>query len=257
MSLSILKENDSKLLNCSFIEESKYFYISQFSDTLKVSRFKFNSFNVKSLVKKGKIESLLLELHALPDITAITETKLTSSKACMANIENYNFSHVQSLSNVGGVDINVRENLSYFQKTDINIDIEDCESLFIKIANHASNRKTNKTLIGVVYRHLRSCFKSFQSKFCDILHKLNHSNCSFLISDFNIDLKKQNIDSKISDYYSSGRYLLINKPTRLTPKSSTTLDHIYTNQIKKVCCSGILVCDVSDHFPVLCIFTNL
>ena len=50
----------------------------------------------------------------------------------MANIELYDFSHFQSLSNAGGVGIYVKKNLSYFQRTDINIDIEDCESLFIE-----------------------------------------------------------------------------------------------------------------------------
>ena len=71
---------------------------------------------------------------------------------------------------------------------------------------------------------------------------------------------KQNSDSKVSTYlneiYSAGSYLLINKPTRITLISSTTLDDFYTNHIDKICLPGILIYDISDHLPIFCSFKN-
>ena len=90
---------------------------------------------------------------------------------------------------------------------------------------------------------------------------LDHSNNSFfLLGDYNIDLSKQNIEPKVRNYinevYSSGCCSLINKPTRITSISSTILDHVYTNSSEKVCASGILVLDVSDHLPTFCTIQN-
>ena len=52
----------------------------------------------------------------------------------------------------------------------------------------------------------------------------------------------------------------INKPTRVTKKTATAIDHIITNSfVKNIFKTAIIKSDVSDHFPI-CIFfpsTNL
>ena len=40
---------------------------------------------------------------------------------------------------------------------------------------------------------------------------------------------------------------MITKPTRISETSSTLIDHIYSNNIKKAHSSGIVITDVSDH----------
>ena len=46
----------------------------------------------------------------------------------------------------------------------------------------------------------------------------------------------------------------INKPTRVTRKTATTIDHILTNSfINTTIKTGIIKSDVSDHFPI-CLF---
>ena len=57
----------------------------------------------------------------------------------------------------------------------------------------------------------------------------------------------------LSDIYSAGCYSVINVPTRISPTSASTLDHIYTNSINKTRLSGVLIFDVSDHLPTFCI----
>ena len=50
---------------------------------------------------------------------------------------------------------------------------------------------------------------------------------------------------------------LIDLPSRMTSKSKSLMDHIYTNDIKYRINSGILVSDISDHFPVFAIIRKM
>ena len=46
----------------------------------------------------------------------------------------------------------------------------------------------------------------------------------------------------------------INKPTRVTKKTATAIDHIITNSfVENIFKTAIIKSDVSDHFPI-CIF---
>ena len=53
-------------------------------------------------------------------------------------------------------------------------------------------------------------------------------------------------------------YPVINKPTRVSKRSMTCIDHIYTNSfINQDLTSGIIKTDYSDHFPVFVIDKNM
>ena len=60
--------------------------------------------------------------------------------------------------------------------------------------------------------------------------------------------------------YQNGMIPTINKPTRVTKKTATAIDHIITNSfVENTYKTAIIKSDVSDHFPI-CIFipsTNL
>ena len=44
---------------------------------------------------------------------------------------------------------------------------------------------------------------------------------------------------------------VINKPTRITRKNATAIDHIITNSFLDKCFeTGIIKTDISDHFPI-------
>ena len=51
---------------------------------------------------------------------------------------------------------------------------------------------------------------------------------------------------------SYGLLPLITKPTRVTETTSTTLDHILTNDVHHCLLTGIIQYDLSDHYPVFC-----
>ena len=74
------------------------------------------------------------------------------------------------------------------------------------------------------------------------------------MGDFNIDLLKYNYCNFSTEFFnqfsSSGYMPLITKPTRIT-KSTATLIDIFTNNLSKMeHLNGILLNDISDHFPI-------
>ena len=82
---------------------------SQLARTLKTkhnNELALIHFNVRSLPKnKSKIELLLTQMTTLPEIIAISKTKLNSSNRHLVDIKNYNFAHSDSLTNASGVGI--------------------------------------------------------------------------------------------------------------------------------------------------------
>ena len=72
-----------------------------------------------------------------------------------------------------------------------------------------------------------------------------------LLGDFNIDMQKSDPawDSTIS---LSGLNQMITSPTRITPHSSTSTNHIYTSNTSIVSNIVVPAIGISDHFPVYC-----
>ena len=78
------------------------------------------------------------------------------------------------------------------------------------------------------------------------------------MGDFNIDLLKYNYCNFSTEFFhqfSSSSYTpLITKPTRITKSTATLIDNIFTNNLSKMeHLNGILLNDISDHFPIFTI----
>ena len=76
------------------------------------------------------------------------------------------------------------------------------------------------------------------------------------MGDYNIDLfnsETHDLTNAFVDVMYCNEFLpLISRPTRITNRSATLIDSISTNNHDNLNCSlsGILVADVSDHFPI-------
>ena len=79
------------------------------------------------------------------------------------------------------------------------------------------------------------------------------------MGDYNINLMNVDSHSLTADFndtmYSSGLVPLITRPTRVTENSATLIDNIFTNKVVSYDESvyGILVTDISDHYPIFCV----
>ena len=77
----------------------------------------------------------------------------------------------------------------------------------------------------------------------------------FLLDDINIDYSNRlsgmfrNYSRLLSMFNCSQ---IITEATRITAETSTLLDHIITNSLRKVKCSGVMDCGFSDHLAIFC-----
>ena len=82
----------------------------------------------------------------------------------------------------------------------------------------------------------------------------NEDKHCYISGDFNFDLLKCNdehiINDFLSSFYNYNMYPLIDRPTRITPTTATLIDNIFTNVLTHKIKSGVVVADLTDHFPV-------
>ena len=95
-----------------------------------------------------------------------------------------------------------------------------------------------------------------------LMTKLSHEQNKkiFIMGDFNVDLLKSNNNKESStflDIFESNNLIpQILLPTRLTNRSKTLIDNIFSNSIETDNVSGNLTCTVSDHLPQFLIVNN-
>ena len=201
------------------------------------------------------------QLDEQPDIIALSETKLHEGRVfANINLDGFKFNYVNSLTNAGGVGLYGEERIKFSVNKCVQCDLSFAETLWINVMLN-----DNSTVVGIVYRHPRSGPRDIE-KFCksmqDIFDILNKKKQPFYImGDFNIDLlkisKKETIRQYANMLLGSICKCLIDLPSRVTSKSISLIDHICINDIKHRMNSGILVSDISDHFPVFAMISKM
>lgn len=132
------------------------------------------------------------------------------------------------------------------------------DNVFESITINLNVSTTCSFHITAVYRCHTSTIHAFNQSFSDrILAKFQPNDKHLLIGDFNINLFNPDSDAAIENFYSlmfnNNLLPIINKPTRVTPQSSTLIDHIWTN-ISFPSNSYVFQWQISDHFPIATVF---
>lgn len=117
--------------------------------------------------------------------------------------------------------------------------------------------KNNKNIIfNVIYRPPNGHYNTFHKYFKNFLSKTCKTNKRiFLAGDFNLNVLDYKINHKVKNFlnemYQYSCLPTINKPTRVTKKSASAIDHVITNSfINEKILTGIIKSDISDHFPI-------
>jgi len=186
----------------------------------------------------------------MPDLMAVTETRLTSFKDAKG-MDGYSFECVNSPTQAGGVGIYISDNNNYSLRDDLQLNLDNCEDIWLNV-----ELQDKSIVVGVIYRHPGHKYGTFCDKLCNTLNILNMSKSNYIIvGDINIDLLKFNLVSNVTEYvnslYSVGCNVAINKPTRVTSHGSSCIDHVYSNFTSNKLDTGILLSDVSDHYSTL------
>ena len=220
--------------------------------------------NVRSFPKnKEKLEELFIGCNKLPDIIALTETKInTKTNMKMLQIPGYTFYKENSKTASGGVGVFVSNSIKPNERADLQIQIDDCENIWIEVkSKNVCLKKSNKPQIivfGLIYRHPTFNFSDFKVALSRQLLKFSKNKTKYIIAgDFNIDLLEATQNHNIADFVhaiaSTGCNFHINKPTRV---SKTLIDHVYSNFDMQTVENKIIRSEISpnDHFSTLSTF---
>ena len=149
----------------------------------------------------------------------------------------------------------MKETITFSQRPDLEINNEILEICFIELDKQQFNYEIN-IIVGVVYRPPNTDVTQFNEQLSLILNKLKNLNVKhYLVGDYNINLLNYENHIPTSEFvdlmYSYTLFPLIRKPTRIQSNSATLIDNIFSNiSLDGLYFNGILVTDVSDHYPV-------
>ena len=253
-----------ELSNCK--NSSKYYSINQFNKLRidQASSLGFLHANLASLSAHQEELSILLSLLNYNfKVIAISETRIKEAFGPTGNVDlnNYFFVDTKTKTNAGGVGFYIHNSL----QSDVKIRHDLCfqsanevEAIFIEI--HQKGRKN--IICGCIYKHPNMKVANFMEVYMlKTLNTLaNEDKFINIMGDFNINLLNYDHCADTCEFYdniSSNLFQAqILQPTRVTLRSQTLIDNIFTNNIKYESVSGNLTCHVSDHFLQFTIFTD-
>ena len=252
---------DSNFFNFVYPTLCSY-YFNEFLTNMSQDRWNnslsFYHVNARSLV--SNFDSLNLSLEAISKdftVIGITETWFTKNptNSSMCNLNNYILHYSSRTNRGGGVALYVNKSLQIRPREDLSIFQENVvESLFIEVMLH---RKT--LIVGVVY-----CPKGITNESYNFLTNIfqalsnNNKDC-VIMGDFNCNIIHK-YDPSTHDFFSlttsNSFHPLHYLPTRVNEKCASALDIIFTNITNMSCLQGIIIDDISDHFPIFAIFNK-
>ena len=211
--------------------------------------------NIRSLNKNfDQLHEFLVSIRTRPDVICLTETRIKNDPLVNITISQYKFYHVDSQTSAGGVAVYVSDNFTSKSCPNQYV-MPNSECLWLELSTPNSNEKFT---VGTVYRHPdHFTVNNFLDRFSDCLNDLSNSKKTYyILGDFDINMQKFNrtnaAHNHINLIVSNGAIPIITKPTRVTPESSSIIDHIITNDSNHQIKSFIFEVDVSDHYPILC-----
>ena len=166
---------------------------------------------------------------------------------------NYISKHqVRSDRRGGGVSIYIHSSIKFKERPDFSIISKDIETLTLEILSD----KTRNILANVLYRPPLGQYEQFENFLTTFFSRTKNCNKDIHIAgDSNLNLLDHDTNKKVQNFlnliYQNNLISTINKPTRVTMKTATAIDHILSNYFLDTDFkSAIFKTDIADHFPV-------
>ena len=246
----------------------KYYSEKTFNDMIEANLLNldniFSLFHVNTRSIPCNFSNMTAYLECLNfvfNFIGVSETWLSDLNYDLFGLDGYHFeeNHRSSRSG-GGVGLFIKNSIEFLRRRDLEINNDFIESIFIEVPV-CEALSSRKVIIGVVYRPPGTSLKDFEDTLAPILSKIDRKLC-YLLGDWNMNLlayDSHNYTTSCIDlFYSFGYSPLINRPTRVTSSSATIIDNIFTNNHDATvdAFQGILVTDISDHFPIFHLGTS-
>lgn len=209
--------------------------------------FRIGHINIQGLGNKLDQVKLLLSQNQI-QILCLSETKLKDVHPDpFFEINGYQkpFCKDRKHNAGGGILVYVKNEVSCKRRPDL--ENEQLECIWIEI----KPVKSKAFLVGHIYRPPNSGIiwnEIFENCIENVLREEKEM---YLLGDINRDLLNSQINKAWSDYIEPfGLTHLVSEATRITPESSTLIDHIYSNCPENVTSLSVSKIGLSDHFPV-------
>ena len=230
--------------------DSNYYDINGFRALELNDRRDFCMLHLNSRSLLPKIDNLQGYLQGLGtkfDVMCFTETWLTMDTKDLANFTGYTaFHNLRSGRRGGGVSIYVDSKYSATILDCCTLSDTSIESIFLSVTIDSKS-----CTIGTIYRPPQTNSTAFNDNFLLILSRLTReqSNDITIAGDFNCDLLGDSSSSFLDLIHSSSLLPLIHAPTRIVENSASLIDNFLMTTPHNTT-SGVLTCDLSDHFPI-------
>ena len=259
-------------INFNIKEKCVYYNESRFTELLSKNisntsdiLFSMCHINIRSIKKNLSSFSNYLDILRFDfAFLGITETWLTPETCELYNLNQYDLYEFHRINRSGGgVGIFIKNQISFTKREDLHIFEDDLECLFIEV-DKAVFTNQNNIIIGVIYRPPNTDMNKFMDSYGMVLDKIKRERkTAYVMGDYNIDLlnsgRHQLTDEFLDLKYINSFMPLIIRPTRVMENSATLIDNIFTNDHANIGNSlfGLLVTDISDHFPIFYIQLKL
>ena len=210
---------------------------------------RIRNLNIQGL--RSCVDSFRLSLSESPfDCVGLCETNLgDTAPDSQFEIPGYSMERKDGTTrHTHGILLYVAENLTTRRRTDLEVDQLDCLWCEIRLP------KTRPLLIGSVYKS-PSADAQHLIDFQDNISKAPESGLeTIILGDFNLDLLSKRKDSSTKQFSqfmrSNAMKQVVDKPTRVTEKSSTMIDHVYLNHEDKLVSSSVISTGLTDHMLI-------
>ena len=194
------------------------------------------------------------------DLILLCEIWLNDIDLKLINIPRYSFVVLPHKNRKGGgVGILINDQLQYSTRPDLTFQNANIESCFVEITN-----MPRKTIVGSIYQPPNTNEQEFINEIKSAMSKLNNERGkdSIIGLDHNLDLLKTQVHKPTERFYDQlleQNFLpTITQPTRICKTSATLIDNILISvRLQDVYKSGIILNDISDHLPSICLLKDL
>ena len=207
--------------------------------------------NIRSLVSKlDDLQLFLKSTNVDWQIICLSESWLSKELESLYGLDTYkSFFMSRANKSAGGSAIYIKTGL---QPQPLNPPVFKTAEVVCVELNYNQNQKV---VVCQVYRAPNTNVILFMEEMERCLSWLDTQRKSVFISgDFNLDLFSINSNQAAQMFFnlmcSFGFLPTISKTTRHTNSSDTLIDNIFSNRLRAVNTSGIIVNDLSDHFPI-------
>ena len=208
--------------------------------------------NARSITKHLEEISILIQNQTCKfTFLCFIETWINNETIDLSSIEDYIDVHsYRTTKKGGGVGIYISDKINFSVLDNLTCSSKHIESIFIRI-DKEELKSIKDVIVGCVYRPPDGDCNLFMECYQDVLDTVGLLDC-FICGDFNIDIGTENNKSEqfLNTNISSNFTPIITKPTRTQKTSKTVIDNILTNNPSLIDRSGIILSDISDHYPL-------